>query len=259
MKRFQPMALCGASMMALAVYLIPASMAAAGGGKLNFLGYQEPLCSSHASLCADPAENPNGEYVGHDEPSIEFKSGVRGSGNDITYMMTLPSDPKAFPNASGAGGTTWNFELRPTFWFGLTLCDTESSPEFTKTCTPDSDANDLVGTNPQSRGLHRQASRQRLHGVAVLRAGLRPAVRGIRLHRHPVLRGNDHRQPDARSEHRSREQRRLRELRPGRPRADQLGLHHQERTIAGTRQPAVHRNLQQPELQRGQPGYRPRT
>ena len=150
MKRFQPMALCGASMMALAVYLIPASMAAAGGGKLNFLGYQEPLCSSHASLCADPAENPNGEYVGHDEPSIEFKSGVRGSGNDITYVMTLPSDPKAFPNASGAGGTTWNFELRPTFWFGLTLCDTESSPEFTKTCTPDSDANDLVGTNPQS-------------------------------------------------------------------------------------------------------------
>jgi hypothetical protein len=149
MKRFR-LGLCVASTVALAVYLIPAGGAAAGAGKLNFLGYQEPLCTSHASLCADPADNPNGEYVGHDEPSIEFKSGVRGSGNDITYLMTLPRDPKAFPNASGAGGTTWNFELRPTFWFGLTLCDTESSPEFTKTCRPDSDANDLVGTNPQS-------------------------------------------------------------------------------------------------------------
>jgi hypothetical protein len=150
MKRFRPVVLCVASTVALAVYVIPAGVAAAGAGKLNFLGYPESLCTSSASLCADPADNPNGEYVGHDEPSLEFKSGVPGSGNDITYLMTLPSDPKKQPNASGAGGTTWNFELRPTFWFGLTLCDSESSPEFTKTCTPDSDANDLVGTNPQA-------------------------------------------------------------------------------------------------------------
>jgi hypothetical protein len=150
MKRFRPVYLCAAGVVALVVYLGPASVASAGAGKLNVLGYQEPLCTGHASLCADPAENPNGEYVGHDEPSIEFKSGVPGSGNDITYLMTLPSDPKKQPNASGAGGTTWNFELRPTFWFGLTLCDSESSPEFTKTCTPDSDANNLVGTDPQS-------------------------------------------------------------------------------------------------------------
>ena len=60
----------------------------------------------------------------------------------------MPTDPKQQPNASGAGGTTWNFQLRPTFWFGLTMCDSESSPEYTKTCTPDSDSNNLVGTNP---------------------------------------------------------------------------------------------------------------
>ena len=42
--------------------------------------------------------------------------------------------PRPVPTASGATGTTWNFQLRPTFWFGLTLCDTESAPEFTKTC-----------------------------------------------------------------------------------------------------------------------------
>ena len=48
------------------------------------------------------------------------------------------------------GGTTWNFQLRPTFWFGLTLCDTQSAPEFTHKCKPDSDANNLVGTNPKA-------------------------------------------------------------------------------------------------------------
>jgi hypothetical protein len=110
--------------------------------------YHEPLCQSRSSLCADAYDNPGDEYVGHDEPSVLFKSGVRGSGNDITYTVVLPKEPKTQPTASGATGSTWNFQLRPTFWFGLTLCDSESSPEFTKTCTPDSDRNDLVGTNP---------------------------------------------------------------------------------------------------------------
>jgi len=91
--------------------------------------------------------NPGDEYVGHDEPSIEIKSSQPGSGNDMTYTVRLPNDPPTKPRADGSGGT-WNFELRPTFWFGLTLCDSESAPEFTKTCTPDSDANNLVGTDP---------------------------------------------------------------------------------------------------------------
>ena len=62
-------------------------------------------------------------------PRLIYKSGIPGSGNDMTYTVTLPKDPKQQPNASGAGGTTWNFQLRPTFWFGLTICDTESSTE----------------------------------------------------------------------------------------------------------------------------------
>ena len=80
----------------------------------------EPLCSSHASLCTDVYDKLSGEYVGHDEPSIEFKSGEPGSGNDITYRLRLPKDPKDQPRADGSG-PTWNFELRPTFWFGVTL------------------------------------------------------------------------------------------------------------------------------------------
>jgi len=99
-----------------------------------------------------PASPPSAtlRVLGHDEPSLEFKSGRAGSGNDMTYTVTLPKDPKKQPNASGSGGTTWNFQLRPTFWFGLTLCDTQSSPEFTHKCKPGTDANNLVGTNPNA-------------------------------------------------------------------------------------------------------------
>jgi hypothetical protein len=111
-------------------------------------GYNEPLCQSSKSLCADIYSNPKGQYVGHDEPLVEFKSGIAGSGNNMTYTVTLPKDPKKQPNASGAGGATWNFQLRPTFWLGMTLCDTQSAPNFTHKCTPDSDRNNLVGTNP---------------------------------------------------------------------------------------------------------------
>jgi hypothetical protein len=111
--------------------------------------YDEPLCTSRSSMCIDAYDNPGDEYVGHDEPSVLFKSNVPGSGNDMTYTVKLPSDPKKRPTASGAGAT-WNFQLRPTFWFGLTLCDTASAPEYTQTCTPDSDKNDLVGTNPNA-------------------------------------------------------------------------------------------------------------
>src|SRR5207342_1318029 len=60
---------------------------------------QDPLCESRSSLCADTYDNPNGSYVGHDEPSILYKSGIPGSGNDITYNVTLPKDPKKQPNA----------------------------------------------------------------------------------------------------------------------------------------------------------------
>jgi len=111
---------------------------------------EDPLCQSYNSLCVDTSSHPPGGYVGHDEPSVLFKSGQPGSGNDMTYTITLPRDPKKQPNKTGSGGTTWNFQLRPTFWFGLTLCDTQSAPEFTHKCRPDSDANNLVGTNPKA-------------------------------------------------------------------------------------------------------------
>jgi len=142
-----------AALFALAVALLGALQSASASPRVTTLsrltgaGQHEPLCSSHASLCADTFDKTTAEYVGHDEPSLQFKSGEPGSGNDITYHIRLPKDPKQQPKADGSGGT-WNFELRPTFWFGLTLCDSESAPEFTKVCVADTDANDLVGTDP---------------------------------------------------------------------------------------------------------------
>jgi hypothetical protein len=149
MDRCRGIPLAAASALAVAGFLLSAGaeFGASAAGKLSLHG---SVCASRVSLCADPRGGLDGYYVGHDEPSLEFKSNLPGSGNDVTYLMTLPKDPATQPNASGAGGTTWNFELRPTFWFGMTLCDTESAPEFTKTCTPDSDANNLTGTNPNA-------------------------------------------------------------------------------------------------------------
>ena len=102
------------------------------------------------------------------------------------------------PQNDGSGGT-WNFELRPTFWFGLTLCDTESAPEFTKTCTPDSDANDLVGTNPTSSDYIGKHPGNAFMELQFYGPGYVPQFEGFGCAATPVLRGDDDRQPRART------------------------------------------------------------
>jgi hypothetical protein len=151
MMRWRAVWLVTASAASLAICLMSAGGASAATG--SALGKTRPwgsLCDESSSICADPEGWLDTWYVGHDEPSLEFKSSRPGTGNDMTYVMTLPRDPRQQPNATGDGGTTWNFELRPTFWFGMTLCDSESAPEYTKRCPADSDANNLVGANPNA-------------------------------------------------------------------------------------------------------------
>ncbi|HLZ71382.1 MAG TPA: hypothetical protein VKV26_15890, partial [Dehalococcoidia bacterium] len=101
-------------------------------------------CSRGNPLCTEvqDAEAVFGEdqYVGHDEPSLLFYSNTAGSGNSNLYHMTLPTDPPVLPKQDGSGGT-FNFQLRPAFWFGMAMCDTQSFPEQVSTCTPDSDSN----------------------------------------------------------------------------------------------------------------------
>ncbi len=112
------------------------------------------LCSApgHGEDCADATYTNvgyKGWYVGHDEPSTLFYSHKAGSGNNDTYLLRLPKDPPVAPNQSGTGGTD-NFQLHPAFWFGMAMCDSQSYPEFTTTCNPDTDANIFNSPDPAS-------------------------------------------------------------------------------------------------------------
>ena len=129
-----------------------------------------PQCSEPegSALCAEPNDSIgyDGEYTGHDEPSLLFYSNVPGSGNSSLYHVTVPSDPKVMPNQLGSGGT-WNFQLHPAFWLGMALCDNQSGPEYTHApCTADSDTNifdsgdetaaDYIGHHPGTAFLEVQ-------------------------------------------------------------------------------------------------------
>jgi hypothetical protein len=78
-----------------------------------------------------------GAYVGHDEPSVLYYSNVPGAGNRNQWQLTLPKDPPP----SVKPGRSWSFQLTPAFWFGMAMCDTQSYPEVTNQCAPDSDSN----------------------------------------------------------------------------------------------------------------------
>jgi hypothetical protein len=123
------------------------------------------FCDQFPYLCTDPVHYPGTAYVGHDEPALIFYSATPGAGNSFKGLLTLPKDPSTKPNQSGTGGT-WNFQLHPAFWFGMAMCDTQSFPEFTTTCTPDSDTNifdnadssaaDFIGKHPGTAFMEMQ-------------------------------------------------------------------------------------------------------
>jgi hypothetical protein len=107
------------------------------------------LCDDNGSFCTETAWplNYEGQYTGHDEPSVLFYSNQSGSGNSNVYKLTLPKDPPTLPKQDGTGGT-FNFQLHPAFWFGMAMCDTQSYPEYTNTCVPDSDSNIFDNGDP---------------------------------------------------------------------------------------------------------------
>jgi hypothetical protein len=100
-------------------------------------------CSKGAVTCSEVWDSEavfgNDKYIGHDEPSTLFYSNTPGSGNQMRYRLTLPTDPT--PTTPTERGKSFNFELHPAFWFGMAMCDTQSYPELLSTCTPDSDKN----------------------------------------------------------------------------------------------------------------------
>src|SRR6516225_2435660 len=86
----------------------------------------------------------NGYYIGHDEPLVQFYSNKPGSSTNLSYVQTLPRDPKALPTVHGPlKDTTHFFELMPTMWYAMALCDPNSYPLLP--CKPDSDSNSPHG------------------------------------------------------------------------------------------------------------------
>lgn len=117
--------------------------AGANAAQAGAANYRESLCQERPFMCLDKYKSigANGAYTGHDEPTVQFISHRPGTGGrQLTYDVTLPRNATVKPNQAGTGGT-WDFQRRATFWLGITMCDTESSPNFRKTCAPNSDAN----------------------------------------------------------------------------------------------------------------------
>jgi hypothetical protein len=123
--------------------------AAAGTSKQAALA--EPFCETHVAACPDTRTHLNyeGDYVGHDEPSVLFYSSQPGSGNSNVWHLRLPHESPTLPTQDGTGGT-WNFQQHITFWFGMALCESQSYPTPGTDCTPDSDANIKDGADPSS-------------------------------------------------------------------------------------------------------------
>jgi hypothetical protein len=123
-------------------------------GELDCNGFSPVQSPIRGNLCADirgflGISNSNtwggrfydnGHYIGHDEPDATFLSSHPGSGNDVTWTVTLGRDPKAAPGDAvpGKDVSHW-FELTPAPWFSMALCDPNSYPE--TPCTPESDSN----------------------------------------------------------------------------------------------------------------------
>jgi hypothetical protein len=107
-------------------------------------------CADNGMFCTEAYDSIGygSKYTGHDEPSLLFYSNTPGSGNTMVYLMQLPTDPPQLPKQDGTGGT-FNFQIHPTFWVGMAMCDDQSAPNPGGSkvagpnipCTPDSDSN----------------------------------------------------------------------------------------------------------------------
>lgn len=123
---------------------------AAFAQSLTSVHSQSLHCSEAEGIfCAEQAEVPSYEYVGHDEPSVLFYSNKRGAGYNNVWRARLPKEPPTLPQQDGKGGV-WNFQLHPAWWFGMAMCDSQSSPNYTHVCKPDTDDNIFDSADPAS-------------------------------------------------------------------------------------------------------------
>lgn len=153
-------------------FLVAVVLLAASAGAQSQIGNQQKASlfrcdQNNSGFCTELRHDQqfNGHYSGHDEPALLFYSDKPGAGTNALYHLTLPVDPPVAPRQDGTGGT-FNFQLHSAFWFGMVLCDPQSSPNFTPTCVPRTDANifdnadpnapDFIGHHPGSAFLELQ-------------------------------------------------------------------------------------------------------
>ena len=78
------------------------------------------ICAEVHGASPDGQLYDNGHYIGHDEPTIQFYSRRPGSSNNITWVQTLPRDPRALPTVKGPRkDITHFFELMPSLWYSM--------------------------------------------------------------------------------------------------------------------------------------------
>jgi hypothetical protein len=118
-----------------------AALPARGGLDCNgFSPIQQPMrphdmCTDFRDVDEHGRGYDNGHYIGHDEPTTQFLSTTPGSGNNVRWNITLPTE-RALP-------ATQSFQNYIAFWFSMALCDPGSFPN--GSCAPDSDTNDPNG------------------------------------------------------------------------------------------------------------------
>lgn len=107
-------------------------------GELDCNGYSRIQLSIKRNFpCADitgvhgERGEDNDHYIGHDEPSAQFLSDQPGSGNNVRWHITLPTE-HPLP-------ATQTFQNTATFWFSMALCESGSYP--LNPCIPNSDEN----------------------------------------------------------------------------------------------------------------------
>jgi len=153
MPRFRLRLLPLAPLLALGAASLTSAPTAATAGPHYWIDCtKSPNCTE----VANSQELWGSRYVGHDEPSALFYSNRPGSGNSMSYSLTLPQDP-APTDTYGS----FNFELHPAFWFGMAMCDDQSYPEsqlnYGVTCQPDSNVNNVPYPNPTGSELAHHA------------------------------------------------------------------------------------------------------
>ncbi len=199
----------------LPVVALSAGVTVAKGASTS-AGYGESLCQQRAYLCLDPYKSigENGAYTGPRRADGAVHLQPPGHRRQRTVLRHHAAEERegdsrsrrapAAPRTSSGGRRSGSASR---------MCDTESSPNFTKTCNPTATPTPGSAAPTRSHRITSAGRRQRVHGAAVLQARLGAPVRRLRLQRQEVVRQPDDRQPVRRPQHRRSAERGL----PGQP------------------------------------------